>query len=212
MLLEVLLVGFGVALVGILIAVVSMWVGKAWFIQWLKGTIGMVMLFVGTVMTFVMIDIWTYDQSELSQPVATVSVFELDPQLYDVTLVDPEGAEQRFQLRGDQLRLDIRIMQWVGPFNLGPAPMYRFERLRGRYLSLEEERTAEQTLYGLKRSEWLDSWKFLSEKQWWLKADTVKADFVPLVNGAVYSMFVTADSVRTDPMNNVAERAIQGRW
>ena len=213
MLLETLLAGFAVVLVGILFVVGTMWVGRSWFIQWLKGTTGMIMLFVGAILSFVVVDIWTYHQSRPATPVATVSVYELDPQLFDVTLVDPEGVEQRFQVRGDQWQLDIRLMSWIGPVSqLGAAPMYRFDRLLGRYLSLEQERTGERTVYGLSRSEWLDSWAFLKTKNWWLSADYGSAVFMPLVNGAVYSVFVTRDGVRSEPMNNVAERALGGNW
>ena len=213
MLLEVLLAGFAVVLVGILFIVGTMWVGRSWFIQWLKGTTGMIMLFVGAILAFVLVDIWTYQQSQAATPVATVSIYELDPQLFDVTLVDPEGTEQRYQVRGDQWQLDIRLMSWIGPVTqLGAAPMYRFDRLLGRYLSLEQERTGERTVYGLSRSELVDSWAFLKTKDWWLSADYGSAVFMPLVNGAVYSVFVTSDGVRADPMNKVAEKALSGNW
>lgn len=213
MLHDALLVGMAVALLVILIIVARMWVGRSWFIQWLKGTTGMIMLFAGTLLAFVLVDIWTYHQAQSSTPVATVSVYELDPQLFDVTLVDPEGNEQRFQLRGDQWQLDMRLMTWIGPVaQLGAAPMYRFDRLLGRYLSLEQERTAERTLYSLSRSEWIDSWAFLKTKDWWLNADYGSAVFMPMVNGAVYSVFVGQSGVRAEPMNNVAERALGGSW
>lgn len=213
MLLEVLLAGFAVVLVGILFIVGTMWVGRSWFMQWLKGTTGMIMLFVGAILAFVLVDIWTYQQSQAATPVATVSIYELDPQLFDVTLVDPEGTEQRYQVRGDQWQLDIRLMSWIGPVTqLGAAPMYRFDRLLGRYLSLEQERTGERTVYGLSRSELVDSWAFLKTKDWWLSADYGSAVFMPLVNGAVYSVFVTSDGVRADPMNKVAEKALSGNW
>ncbi|MFL0806584.1 MAG: hypothetical protein K6L60_04770 [Oceanobacter sp.] len=213
MLHDALLVGMAVVLLVILIVVGRMWVGRSWFVQWLKGTAGMIMLFAGALLSFVLVDIWTYHQAESSTPVATVSVYELDPQLFDVTLVDPEGVEQRFQLRGDQWQLDMRLMTWIGPVSqLGAAPMYRFDRLLGRYLSLEQERTAERTLYSLSKSEWIDSWAFLKTKNWWLNADYGSAVFMPMVNGAVYSVFIGPSGVRAEPMNNVAERALGGNW
>jgi hypothetical protein len=213
MLHDALLVGMAVVLLVILIVVGRMWVGRSWFVQWLKGTAGMIMLFAGALLSFVLVDIWTYHQAQSSTPVATISVYELDPQLFDVTLVDPEGVEQRFQLRGDQWQLDMRLMTWIGPVSqLGAAPMYRFDRLLGRYLSLEQERTAERTLYSLSKSEWIDSWAFLKTKDWWLNADYGSAVFMPMVNGAVYSVFIGSSGVRAEPMNNVAERALGGNW
>lgn len=213
MLHDSLLGALGGAILAILFFVGSMWLGRSWFMQWLKGTSGMVMLFVGAILAFVLTDVWTYRQSVATAPVVTVSVYELDPQLFDLTLVDPEGGEQRFQIRGDQWQLDIRLMSWIGPITqLGAAPMYRFDRLSGRYLSLEAERTAERTVYSLFQSEWIDAWAFLKTKSWWLNADYGSAVFMPLVNGAVYSVYVTSSGVVSEPVNNIAKQAVGGNW
>lgn len=41
----------------------------------------------------------------------------------------------------------------------GVAPGYRLERLSGRYVSLEQERTATRTLVDLAEGEWPDIWQ-----------------------------------------------------
>lgn len=193
--------------------IVLLWWGRGWFVQWLKGSAGFILLIVSAVAVFMLADIWSYRQLLEEQPLATVSVYQLDDQVFDLTLMDDNGTEHRFKILGDQWQLDVRLLVWKGPLAAaGMMPLYRLDRVSGRYLSLEQERTAERTVYSLSSSRWFDLWDALHGHHLWLEAESGRAVFMPLVNGAVFSVQLTPKGLMARPMNDVAEQALQTAW
>ncbi|MCD8524145.1 MAG: hypothetical protein LRY66_13005 [Saccharospirillaceae bacterium] len=206
----------GIALVFLLVAlvvIVMLWWGRGWFVQWLKGTAGLVLLISSVIAVFMLVDIWSYKQLLKEEPLVTVSVYELGDQVFDLTLVDNDNRERRFKILGDQWQLDVRLLVWKGPVAaLGATPLYRLERLSGRYLSLEQERTAERSVYSLAESRWFDLWDSLRDHKFWLEAQFGSAVYMPLINGAVYSVQLTSKGLIARPLNDVAEEALKDDW
>ncbi|MCA6064019.1 hypothetical protein [Thalassolituus marinus] len=172
------------------------------------------LLLAGSVISvFMLVDLWSYRQLLDEEPLATVSIYELGDQQFDLTLVDASGKEQRFKLMGDQWQLDVRLLVWKGPVvALGAMPVYRLDRISGRYLSLEQERTSERTVYTLTDSRWFDLWSALKGHKLWLEAESGQAVYMPLVNGAVFSVHLTPKGMIARPLNDVAEEALGTGW
>lgn len=214
MLLGTLLGSIAVIILLILIIVGVMWLGKPWVIQWIKGTAGILMLFGGFFLAFAAVDIFTYSQTKPNQPAVTITTYELGNQNYDVSLVGENGQERRYVVKGDQWQLDVRLLRWNGPFaSLGAEPVYRLDRLSGRYLSLEQERTDERTVHSLDDSNsWIDVWKGLKDVGFWLKPEFGSAVFMPLANGATFAVTIDGEGVNAEPLNNVAIDAMNGNW
>ncbi len=200
-------------LVVAIVAIVLLWWRRGWFIQWLKGTAGMLMLVLAIVLAFSLADLWSYRQLLEEKPLATISIYELGPQEYDITLGTGEGSEERYKILGDQWQLDVRLMVWKGPFlSAGTMPLYRLDRLSGRYLSLEQERNAGRTVYALQESRWFDVWDWLHGHSWWLEAQSGSAVYMPLANGAVFSVYLTPKGLLARPLNDVAEQVLERPW
>lgn len=196
-----------------LVCIVLLWWRRDWFIQWLKGTLGFVLLAFIIYAFLALTDLWSYQQFNREESIATISVYELAKQEYDLTLIDTEGKEQRFKILGDQWQLDARMLLWKGPFaDAGTMPLYRLDRLSGRYYSLEQERNAERTVYGLTQSRWFDLWEWLRSHAFWLDAQVGSAVYMPLTNGAVYNIGLTPKGLIAKPLNDVAEEALQQAW
>lgn len=203
----------GILLFIALILIVFLWWGRGWFLQWLKGSAGMLLLAGSVISVFMLVDLWSYRQLLDEEPLATVSIYELGDQQFDLTLVDASGKEQRFKLMGDQWQLDVRLLVWKGPVvALGAMPVYRLDRISGRYLSLEQERTSERTVYTLTDSRWFDLWSALKGHKLWLEAESGQAVYMPLVNGAVFSVHLTPKGMIARPLNDVAEEALGTGW
>ncbi|MEK9713952.1 MAG: hypothetical protein VW258_15430, partial [Thalassolituus sp.] len=186
---------------------------QRWFRQWLRGTAGMLLLAGSVWLGFVVWDLASYRSVMMERPLATVSIYEIGPQEYDLTLVDSEGNEERFVVRGDQWQLDVRMLVWKGPLRvLGQEPLYRFDRLSGRYLSLEQERNDERTVYGFGEPAGFDVWEWLRDYDLWLDADFGSAVYMPMDNGAVFSVVRTSKGLVARPVNDVAEEAVAGQW
>lgn len=202
-----------VLIVAALIGIVSLWRNRGWFLQWLKGSLGFVLLFFVLICLLAMSDLWSYKRATQESPIATVQVFALGPQEFDVTLATPDGNERRYQVLGDQWQLDVRLLSWKGPLAAaGALPLYRLDRLSGRYLSLEQERTNKRSLYSLADSRWFDLWEQLHKYSFWLDAHYGSAVFMPLANGAVYSVNLTPKGMLARPINDAAEDALSRPW
>ena len=184
-----------------------------WFIQWLKGTFSIAFIAAAIFLLFSLVDLWSYQQLSNEKLISTVSIFELSDQEYDLTLIDSKGKEQRFKVSGDQWQLDARLLIWKGPINaLGANPLFRLERLSGRYLSLEQERSAPRTVYELSHSAGLDIWQWLNKHGFWLDAQFGSAVYLPLTNGAVYGVSLSPKGLLARPLNDAAEEALAEQW
>lgn len=182
---------------------------KGWFLAWLKG-MWVIALITGSSALFItLFDFLSYRNLTAEQPIATVSLYEKSPQLFDLTLIDEAGDESRFDLNGDQWQLDVRLITWQGPVAAtGAKPLYRLDRLSGRFVSLEQARSGPRSVYALEESAYIDSWKLFRYLSGWLDADYGSAVYMPMINGAVYSVHLTAKGLIVRPLNDVAKEAI----
>jgi hypothetical protein len=184
-----------------------------WFWIWLKASLAMSLVGFTVAALFSLLDILTYKHLLSEVPIATISMYEKNLQHFDVTLM-PTGEEaQRFDIHGDQWQLDARLLTWVGPIAaIGKKPLYRLDRISGRYISLEQARNAEQSVFGLEQSDTIDIWKILQTLPSWIDANYGSAVYMPMQNGAVYSVHLTAKGMNVRPVNNVAKRLLGENW
>jgi hypothetical protein len=81
---------------------------------------------------------------------ARVSVRPTGPQSFAATVRYPDGREAGFQLAGDEIYVDARILKWKPIANvLGLHTGYELDRVAGRYRDVEQERNARRTVYPL---------------------------------------------------------------
>jgi hypothetical protein len=81
---------------------------------------------------------------------ATLSVRPAGAQRFDVTVRFADGREAKFEVAGDEIYADARILKWKPFANvLGVHTAYELDRLAGRYRSIEQERSAPRTVHSL---------------------------------------------------------------
>jgi hypothetical protein len=160
-----------------------------------------------------LVDFLSYQQLLAEVPIASISIYEKQPQHFDLTLIASDGKERRFEIHGDQWQLDARLLTWVGPLAaLGKKPLYRLDRISGRYISLEQARNSEQSIYGLEQSAAIDIWQVLQTMPSWIDANYGSAVYMPMENGAVYSVLLTAKGMNVRPVNSIAKRLLGEDW
>ena len=186
---------------------------RGWFWIWLKASFAMGLVVCTIVALFSLLDVLSYKQLLSEAPIATISMYELEPQKFDVTLNSTTGEEWRYVIQGDQWQLDARLLTWVGPIAaMGKKPLYRLDRISGRYLSLEQARAATQSIYGIEQSNVIDVWSVLQSIPSWIDTNYGSAVFMPMENGAVYSVHLTAKGMNVRPVNNIAKRIMSEDW
>lgn len=125
-------------------------------------------------------------------PVATISARQVDRQLFAVRTDFPDGTHVSASLHGDEWQLDARVIKWKPTaIELGAAPLYRVERLSGRYRNAEQAQTTAPSVIDLGGDSVLDLWQLKQRfPRWlpWIDADYGSAAYLPLVDGARYSV------------------------
>jgi hypothetical protein len=116
----------------------------------------------------------------------------LSPQRWAVTVTWPEGSTRAVTLAGDAWRVEALVLKWKLPAVLaGMPPLYRLDRLSGRYDDATEEATALRTVIDFREAGAFDPVVLAREHPDWLPMlDTVHGSgtFLPLVDGGHYSV------------------------
>ena len=117
-----------------------------------------------------------------------------------------------FRLRGDEWQLDARLISWKPPVTiLGLDPIYRLERLSGRFSDIERERTEVRTVHALAPDSYLDIWAVARKFPLLtpgVDAQYGSATYVPMSDGARFEVSLSRDAVKARPVNDAAVKAV----
>lgn len=184
-----------------------------WLLGWLKGMAVFAIIVFGLYSLVIAVNVAGYQSLAGMQTVATISTQRQGEQVWLVTMKPRDDNNLTETLRGDQWQLDARIIRFSGPLRwLGIAPGYRLERLGGRYTSLEQEQTAPRTIIGLGDQFWLDLWELDREFNMpFVEGVYGNATFMPMRDGAVFDVRLSASGLVAVPMNEQAREAVE-RW
>lgn len=201
------------AVVGAVLVIASLlfFLRPRWLLGWLKGMAVFSVLILGIYTLVIAVNLLGYQSLEGMKTVATVSTERQGEQLWLVTLQSGEESPVVQSVRGDQWQLDARIIRFVGPVRwLGIAPGYRLERLSGRYTSLENEQSKPRTVIGLSEQKWPDLWEL--DRQFnlpFVEGVYGNATFMPMREGAVFEVRLSASGLVATPGNEAARQAVQ---
>jgi hypothetical protein len=126
---------------------------------------------------------------------ATISVQPAAPQRFAARMRFPDGKVVEFDLAGDEIYVDARILKWKPTANVfGLHTAYELDRISGRYRTLEDERAKPRTLHDLGRTKAVDLFElrrrfaFLGEV---FDAEYGSGTFVPVNRPAVLELRVS---------------------
>lgn len=167
------------------------------------------------------LNIHTYQRLTYEKPLVRLSFSEQGPRQYRASLeyLDNDHRESKIQeeylLRGDEWQLDARVLRWKPALQiLGLNAMYRLERLNGRYAAVEDEQSQPRSVYALAQERGVDIWTLTRQyRRWldWVDAYYGSAAYLPMENGAVYTVVINQSGLVARPANTIAEEAVQ-RW
>lgn len=146
--------------------------------------------------------------------VATLALRQIEPQRYRAILTDAAGRQREFEIAGDEWQLDARVVRWQLPALLaGAPPLYRLERLSGRYGDLKQEREATRTVHALAHDAFPDLWTIKQQFPQYLPfvdADYGSAAYLPMLDGATYAVSLGGrGGLVARPANASTERLLQ---
>ena len=164
-------------------------------------------------------NLYTYQRLVYEQPVAEIEFKQLAEQEFSAEINALDSVfKQNVVLRGDEWQLDAQVLSWQGVATLlGLDANYRLHRISGRYLDITEEQQRPRSVYSLiKKSAYIedetfDLWQFAHKYQSWLQwVDAVygSAVFLPMTDGAKYSIAISRTGLIARPANDEAREAV----
>jgi hypothetical protein len=125
-------------------------------------------------------------------PVVQIDARILSPQRWALTLTWPDGAARNVMLAGDDFQVDAIVLKWKLPAMLaGVPPLYRLDRIAGRYDDASQETSSPRTVIDFSQAGRGDLLDLKKEVPRWLpEVDTVfgSGAFLPLVDGGHYNV------------------------
>ena len=175
--------------------------------------LGLLLFFVFAFFAAAALELRTYMRLTYEQPVATLSFNGLGPQMFHATLTDAEGHIRSAELRGDDWQLDARVIKWKGLATvLGLDPVYRLDRLEGRYRNTGQERNDYHSVLELSAgSGGLDIWSLAeAHAGWlpWMDAGYGSATYLPMADGAQFTVSLSPTGLLARPANSAAQAAM----
>ena len=159
--------------------------------------------------------VYSYGRLVEEQRVSSISFRQISPQEYEARLMIDGESDRLFVLRGDEWQIDARIVTWSPPMTiLGLDPLFMLERLRGRYSSIDSERSEQPTVHSISPELPVDVWQAARR----FPALTPGVDayygtatYVPMADGARFDVSLSRDALIARPANERARTAV-GNW
>lgn len=145
-------------------------------------------------------------------PVVEIDARILSPQRWALTLSWPDGSTRQVQLAGDDWRIEAVVLKWKLPALLaGVPPLYRLDRLSGRYDDASQEMNAPRTVVGFGENGGFDLLDLKKQHPRWLpEVDTVYGSgaFLPLVDQGHYTVSLMRTGALVARPDEATERRI----
>jgi hypothetical protein len=165
--------------------------------RFLRGLFGLGFLLVAMGLGALALALHSYRSLHADVPVAQIALREIVPQRFSATLTPEAGDSRTVELQGDQWEVDARVVRWQLPARLaGVPPLYRLERISGRYLDIQKEREATRSLFDLTDAGQLDLWTLKRQFPQWLPfvdADFGSGAYLPMVDGGRFDLVLSPD-------------------
>ena len=159
----------------------------------------------------------TYQRLTREHAIASIEFHTLGKHHFQAKLTEANSKPLFLEIHGDQWQLDARIFKWEGAAAWsGLKPMYRLERIGGRYHNIEMEKTHERSIYSLdsaiEQGISANFWHFIIDNQElipWLDAYYGNATYLPMSHGAKFTIQMNASGLIARPENEQAKHALK---
>ena len=159
-----------------------------------RAIVGLLLMVIGLAMIALGLSLGGYSRLFAEQTVAEVRVEQIAPQSFTVALDRGDGEAPRYLVHGDQWRVEARVIRWKAlPSSLGVPPLYRLDRLSGRYADDVQEMEAPRSVYSLSAGAVPDLWSLRRQNpKWlpWVDADIGSGVYLPMLDGAHYTISI----------------------
>lgn len=129
-------------------------------------------------------------------PVALLETRALGGRAWQVVVELPDGSRQQAVLQGDDWQLDAQVIKWSPrAVALGAPPLYRLDRIAGRWRDAGREGSIQKAVASLANPQPLDLWSLKHRYPRWLPLVDVEfgsSAYLPFVDGGRFQVTLAA--------------------
>jgi hypothetical protein len=116
----------------------------------LRTLVGLLLLTLGMLAGAIDVGLTGYRALTREDLAARIQVRPVARQRFEATFRIPDRPDMSFEVAGDEIYVDARILKWTPMANmLGLHTAYELDRVTGRYVDIEKEQTLQRTVYSL---------------------------------------------------------------
>ncbi|HEY0879464.1 MAG TPA: hypothetical protein VGE10_13535 [Zeimonas sp.] len=170
----------------------------------LRSLPGALLLAVGLACAALAAGLHGYRALAYEEPIAQITIEPMGEQRFAAHFRFADGGEARYELAGDEIQVDARILKWK-PFAhlIGLHTLWTLDRVLGRYRSVDDERNERRTVYPLSDDPLVDLFelrrRFASLAPLY-DAEYGSASFVPADVAMRYELRVSATGLLIRPL------------
>lgn len=183
-----------------------------WLFGWLKGCALLILLGMCIVVAMLAWEFSQFSPILDGERMAILEFRQSDLQQYDARVTSSSGTQQ-LPVQGERWELNVQVLRWRGlPHMLGLEDGYRLNSLGGRYLTLEQQKEMGAVLASPLHPTpaWRDIWHLLDKLELaWLYTDAFAIRFMPIADGARFSVEIGATGLSPVAMNPQALEAMK---
>ena len=197
------------ALAGALLVALAVWAGRR---RRLLHTLVSVLtallcLALAALFASVTIGIHGYRALTAEEVAAVVQTDPIGPQHFRATVTLPDGRVGQFDILGDALYVDARILKWKPIVNiLGLQTAYELDRVGGRYNAIPDERGRPHTVFPLGQDHMVNVFGFVHRHPRFLAplvdASYGSGTFVSIARPARYEVRVSTTGLLIRPVSD----------
>jgi len=145
--------------------------------------------------TLVLIGTQGYQAFTKEQLIATIHITPVGQQRFSATLHYEKGGQDAFELEGDEIQVDAKIIKWKSLANLlGLHTQYELDRISGRFRDADQARRTFPSIQTLSEKSDLDLTKLRIQYEslsFLLDAEYGSASFLPANESSTYYLYVS---------------------
>jgi hypothetical protein len=160
-----------------------------------RRLVGLLILALAAVSGLLGGSLYQFHRLTTDQPVASIRLEQQGERQYLITCqLEGEATPRQFRVQGDQWQIDARVVRWQLPALLaGVPPLYRMDRLSGRYEDPVAEQSQPRTVYPLGDTRTPDLGALKRSFPTWLPFVDVQfgsGAYMPMFDNARYRVFL----------------------
>lgn len=158
-------------------------------------TVSLLMLAIALLLASISISMKGYHALTHEELAASIEVAPLGDQQFVANFTFPDGSSKEYKLNGDELYVDAHILKWKSIVNIfGIHTAYELDRVSGRFMDIEDERTKPRTLFSLAEPKLVNAYTLRKKHEflsWLVDTDYGSATFINVDRSNKFDLYVS---------------------